>query len=77
MNRRYYEKSMSNIQQLFDPWGYIVFLKYETTLEKHKTKLQNLTLYNNNLKFLYIIAKVSLTEVSLITLNHQDPIVEK
>ena len=68
---------MSNIQQLLDPWVYITFLKYETDLEKHLTKLQNLTLYNTNLKFLYILAKVSLTRVSLITLNLLDPTVEK
>ena len=76
-NRRYCQKIMRNIQQLCDPWGYIIFLKYETTLEKHLTKSQNLTLYKTNLKFLYIIAKISLTHVSLITLNHLDPIVEK
>ena len=68
---------MSNIQQLLDPWGYIIILKYESTLEKHLTKLQNLTLYNTNLKFLYIIAKGSLTRVSRITLNRLDPIVER
>ena len=77
MNRRYYENSITNIQQLLDPWGYITFLKYETDLEKHLTKLQNLTLYNTNLKFLYILAKISLTCVSLITLNLLDPTVEK
>ena len=44
-------KSISNIQQLFDPWGYIIILKYERTLEKQLTKLQNLTQKNTNLKF--------------------------
>ena len=68
---------MINIMHLFDPWGYIIFLKYETTLEKHLTKLQNLTLYKINLKFVYIIAKISLTHVSVITLNYLDPLVEK
>ena len=34
MNGKDYEKSMSNIQRLLDPWGYIIILKYETTLEK-------------------------------------------
>ena len=77
MNRRYYENSITNIQQLLDPWGYITFLMYETDLEKNLTKLQNLTLYNTNLKFLYILAKISLTRVSLITLNLLDPTVEK
>ena len=38
--KRYYENSMSNNLQLFDPWGYIIFLKYEATLEKHLMKLQ-------------------------------------
>ena len=77
MNRRYCEKLMSHIQQLLDPWSYIIFLKYESTSEKHLTKLPNLTLYNTNLKFLYIIANYSLTHVSRITLNHLDPIVKK
>ena len=67
---------MSNIQQLLDPWVYIIILKYESTLEKHLTKLQNLTLYNTNLKFLYIIAKGSLTHVSLITLKRLEPMDE-
>ena len=40
-------------------------------------KLQNLTSYSTNLKFLHIIAIVYLTHVSDITLNHLDPIVEK
>ena len=76
MNKKYYEKSMSNIQQLLDPWGY-TFLKYEATSEKHLTKLQNSTLNSTYHKFFYIIAKVSLTHVSLITLNRLDPLVEK
>ena len=33
---------MSNILQLFDPWGYIIFLKYEANLENHLTKLQKI-----------------------------------
>ena len=77
MNRRYCEFFMSNIQQLLDARGYIIFFKYETTLEKLLTKMQNLTSYTTNLKFLYIIAKISLTHVSLITLNRVDPIVER
>ena len=68
---------MSNILQLFDPWGYIIFLKYETNLEKHLTKLKNLTLYNTNLKFLYVIAKVNLSHFCLITLSSLEPTVEK
>ena len=66
MNRIYYKNSMNNIQQPLDPWGYIIFLKCETTLEKHLTKMQNLTSYNTNLEFLYIIATVSLIHVPLI-----------
>ena len=30
---------MSNILQIFDPWGYIIILKIEKILEKHLTKL--------------------------------------
>ena len=71
MNRRYYENSITNIQQLLDPWGYIIFLKFETTLEKQLMKVQSLTFYKNNLKFLYIKAKVSQTRLSLITLIRQ------
>ena len=71
MNRRYYKNSISNIQQLLDPWGYIIILKYETILEKQLMKVQSLTFYKANLKFLYIKAKVSQTRVSLITLNRQ------
>ena len=43
MTRRYYENSMSDIQQLLDPWAYIIFLKHETTLEELLTKMQTLT----------------------------------
>ena len=60
MNRRYYKNTMSNIQQLLDPFGYITFLKYEATIEKILKK--NLILYITNLKILYIKAKVSLTK---------------
>ena len=48
MNRRYCENSMSKIQQISDPWGYIIFFKYETTLEKNLTNMQNFTLYQTN-----------------------------
>ena len=43
---------MGNIQQRLDTWRYIIFLKYETNLEIHLKKMQNLTLDNTNLKFL-------------------------
>ena len=59
IDRKYYEDGMSNNLHFFDPWGYIIILKYETTLEKHLTKLQNLTLYNTNIKFLQIIASTA------------------
>ena len=68
---------MSNITQLFDPKGYIILLKFETILEKQLTKLQKLTLYNTSLKFICVIAKVSLTHVCLIFLKQLDPRVEK
>ena len=77
MNEKCYKNGLSNFQQLLDPWDYIRFLKNETTLEKKLEKLQNLTLYNTNLIFLYIIADFSLTHVSLITLNCIDPRDEK
>ena len=77
MKRRYYENKVSKVQQLLDPWVYIIFLKYETTLEKHLTKLQNLTLCIICPEFLYNLIKISLTHVSLITVNCIDPIVEK
>ena len=78
MNAKYYETDgMSNLQQLLDPWGYTIFLKNETTLEKQLTKLRTLTLYTTNQEVHYIIANVNLTRVSSITLNRLDPIVEK
>ena len=67
---------MRNIQQLFDPWVCIIFLKHGTNLDKHLSKSQNLTLYDTDLNFFYTIAKVSLTHVSVITLNHLNPIDE-
>ena len=68
---------MSNILQLVDPLGHIIFFKKESSFEKRLTNLQGLTLYNTNLEILSIIDKGSLTKVSLIALNHLDPIVEK
>ena len=76
MNSRDFENSINNIKQLLDPWGYIILLKYETTLEKHLMILQNLTFYNTSHEILYIIAKASSAHVFLITLRHLDPIVE-
>ena len=69
--------SLVRFGQLIDPEDHIIFLKYETTLEKHLTKCQNLTSYITNLEFLYIMANVSQPHVCYITLNHLDPIVEK
>ena len=79
MNKRYYENSMSNNQQQLDPWSYIIFLKYETSLEEYLLKLQNLTVYNNNtnLEFLFIMANVRMPYVCYITLNNLDRIVKK
>ena len=77
MNRKYCENSLSNIPQLFDSLGYIIFSKYEMNLGKQLTKLQNLTLFNTNLKFLCVISKNSLTHVCLITLDQLDPIINK
>ena len=57
--------------------GYKIFLKYEMILEKHLTKLQNLTLYYTNLKLSYILSKIGLTHVSHIALKPLDPSVEK
>ena len=68
---------MRNIKQLLDPWGFIIILKYETTLEKNLMILENLTFYDTSLEFLYMEAKTSLAHVSLITWNHLDPLVEK
>ena len=68
---------MSNIRQIFDSLGHIIFFKKESSFEKRLTNLQGLTLYNTNLEILSIIDKGSLTKVSLIALNHLDPIVEK
>ena len=75
-SRRYYENSMSNILQIFDPWGFIIFLKYETTLEKQLTKSQSLALEDYS-SISNIMAKISFTYLPLITFNHVDPIVEK
>ena len=77
MNRRYYKNSMSSIQQFLDPWGYIIFLKYETSLEKPLMKFQNLTSYNTSLEFFYIKANVRLQYFCFITLNHLNLIFEK
>ena len=77
MTRRYNENSLSNIQQLLYPWGYVIFLKHVTTLQKHLTNMQNLILYNTKLEFYYIMANVTLPHVCFITFNHLDPRVEK
>ena len=45
MDRRNYQNSMGNIEQLIDPETLITFLKYDWLFEKHLTKSQNLTLY--------------------------------
>ena len=51
MDRRNYQNSMSNIEQLIDPEVPITFFEYDWLFEKHLTKSQNLTLYNNYAKF--------------------------
>ena len=33
---------MSSIQQFLDPWGFIIFLKYKTTLEKTSDEIAKL-----------------------------------
>ena len=77
MNGKYNANGMGNIQQLVGRWGYVIILQHKTTLEKQLTKMQNLTFYNTNLDFLYIIAKFSLTNFCLISLNHLDPTIKK
>ena len=78
MKKRYYKNTMSNILQLLVPKRHNIIFKYEKNFEKHfERNMQNLTLYNTNFQFLYILAKHSLTHVFFISLNHLDPIVEK
>ena len=74
---RYYENIMSNIPRFLNPLGHIKCFKKEMNVENHWKKLQNLSLYNTNLKFRYIITKISLTQYFIITLNHLDPTVGK
>ena len=69
--------SLVRFGQFLDPEDHIIFLKNETTLEEHLTKLENFTSYITNFEFLYIMANVSQPHVCYITLNHLDPIVEK
>ena len=59
MNGKYNANGMGNIQQLVGRWGYVIILQHKRTLEKQLTKMQNLTFYNTNLDFLYIIAKLA------------------
>ena len=72
MNRRHYQKSMGNIQQLIDPEGLITFLKYDWLFEKRLTKSQNLNLYITYAKLSWFMANVSLTHACYTNLNSLD-----
>ena len=71
MDRRHYQKSMANIEQLLDPLGPIAFFKYNRLFEKHWTKSQNSKLYTTYGKFNLFMANVSLTNACLTILSSQ------
>ena len=51
MDRRNYQKSMANIEQLNDPLEPIPFFKYDWLFEKLWTKSQNRKLFTKQGKF--------------------------
>ena len=77
MDRRNYQNSMGNIEQLIDPEAPITFFKYDWLFEKHLTKSQNLTLYINYAQFSWFMANVNLTNACDINLISLDSVVKK
>ena len=76
MDRRHYQKSMANIEQLHDPLDPIVFLN-TIYFEKHWTKSQNSKLYTTHGKFYWFMANISLTNACLTTLSSLDLVIKK
>ena len=77
MDRRHYQKSMDNIEQLHDPLNPIAFFKYDLLFEKHWTKSQNSKLYTTYGKFYWFMANVILTNACLTTLSSLDLVLKK
>ena len=77
MDRRHYQNSMGNIEQLIDSAAPITFFKYDWLFGKHLTKSQNLTLYIIYAKFSWFMANASLTHAFYLNLNSLDSEVKK